>query len=383
VQYRDFGRLGWKVSTLGFGAMRLPLTDNDPANIDEAESIKMIRYAIDHGVNYVDTAYPYHAGRSEVIVGLALKDGYRDKVKLATKLPPQAIESYNDFDRILAQQLERLQVNKVDIYLLHGMNRVNWSKLRDLNVLRWAEGAIADGRVGHMGFSFHDDFDVFKEIVDAYDNWAMSQIQYNYMDVDQQAGKRGLKYAADKGLAVVVMEPLRGGRLTKQPPESVARLWASVPQKRTPAEWALQWVLNQSEVSSALSGMSNMEQVIENVAIADRSKPGSLTAEELTLIEQVREEYRKTNAIPCTGCQYCMPCPNGVEIPRIFELYNDAVMYNDTFMTRYFYRGPAGLKEEQRADQCTECGDCLEICPQTLPIPELLKKAHGLLGPRK
>jgi predicted aldo/keto reductase-like oxidoreductase len=203
------------------------------------------------------------------------------------------------------------------------------------------------------------------------------------MDVDQQAGKRGLKYAASKGLAVVVMEPLRGGRLTKQPPESVARLWASAPQKRTPAEWALQWVLNQAEVSSTLSGMSNMDQVIENVAIADRSKPGSLTAEELTLIEQVREAYRKTNAIPCTGCQYCMPCPNGVEIPRIFELYNDAVMYNDTFMTRYFYRGPAGLKEEQRADKCLECEQCLETCPQMLPVPELLKKAHDLLGPRK
>jgi len=363
--------------------MRLPLTDNDAANIDEAESIKMIRYAIDHGVNYVDTAYPYHAGRSEVIVGRALMEGYREKVKLATKLPPQAIESYGDFDRILAQQLERLQVNKVDIYLLHGMNRVNWPKMRDLNVLHWAEGAMTDGRVGHMGFSFHDDFEVFKEIVDAYDNWAMSQIQYNYMDVDQQAGKRGLKYASDKGLAVVVMEPLRGGRITKQPPESVAKLWASVPQKRTPAEWALQWVLSQAEVSSALSGMSNMEQVIENVAIADRSQPGRLTAEELTLIEQVREAYRQTNDVPCTGCQYCMPCPNGVEISRIFELYNDAVMYNDTFMTRYFYRGPAGLKEEQRADQCKECGDCLETCPQKLPIPELLKKAHDLLGPRK
>jgi len=255
--------------------------------------------------------------------------------------------------------------------------------MRDLNVLHWAEGAMTDGRVGHMGFSFHDDFEVFKEIVDAYDNWAMSQIQYNYMDVDQQAGKRGLKYASDKGLAVVVMEPLRGGRITKQPPESVAKLWASVPQKRTPAEWALQWVLSQAEVSSALSGMSNMEQVIENVAIADRSQPGRLTAEELTLIEQVREAYRQTNDVPCTGCQYCMPCPNGVEISRIFELYNDAVMYNDTFMTRYFYRGPAGLKEEQRADQCKECGDCLETCPQKLPIPELLKKAHDLLGPRK
>jgi len=380
MKYRKFGKLDWEVSALGFGAMRLPLTDRNQANIDEPESIRMIRYAIDHGVNYVDTAYPYHMGRGEPTVGRALQDGYREKVKLATKLFAPLIDSTQACDRYLNEQLERLQTDKIDFYLLHGMNGHYWPKLRDLEVLRWAEGAMADGRIGHLGFSFHDDFEVFREIVDAYDNWTLCQIQYNYMDIEYQAGTRGLRYAADKGLAVVIMEPLRGGRLSKEPPEQVAKLWASAPKKRSPAEWALQWVWNQPEVSVVLSGMSAMEHVVENVAAADRSGPGSITADELALIDRVREAYRELSPVPCTGCGYCMPCSSGVEIPRIFELYNDAIMYDDPVTSRFFYRGPIGLKEEQRADQCTECGECVEACPQQIPIPEWLEKAHTLLG---
>jgi len=383
MQYRKFGKLDWEGSALGFGAMRLPLTDRNPANVDEPESIRMIRYAIDHGVNYIDTAYPYHEGRGEPTVGRALQDGYREKVKLATKLPPWFIESPKAYDRILNEQLERLQTDKIDFYLLHGMNRAYWPKLRDLEVLRWAEGAMADGRIGYLGFSFHDDFEVFKEIVDAYDNWTLCQIQYNYMDIDYQAGTRGLMYAADKGLAVVIMEPLRGGQLSKEPPKQVAEMWASAPQKRTPAEWALQWVWNHQEVSVVLSGMTAMEHVVENVAIADRSEPGTLTADKLALIDRVREAYRELSPVPCTGCGYCMPCPEGVEIPRIFELYTDAIMYDDPRTSRFFYRGPTGLREEQRADQCIECGECVQACPQEIPIPEWLQKAHALLGPRK
>ena len=383
MQYRKFGKLDWEGSALGFGAMRLPLTDTNPANVDEPESIRMIRYAIDHGVNYVDTAYPYHEGRSEPTVGRALQDGYREKVKVATKLPSWLVDSVTDYDRYLNEQLERLQIDKIDFYLLHGMNKESWPKLRELDVLRWAESAMAGGRIGYLGFSFHDDFEVFKEIVDAYDNWAFCQIQYNYMDVEYQAGTRGLKYAADKGLAVVIMEPLRGGRLSKEPPEQVARLWASAPQKRTPVEWALQWVWNHPEVSVVLSGMTAMEHVMENVAIADRSGPGTFTADGLALIDRVREAYRELSPVPCTSCGYCMPCPNGVEIPRIFELYSDAIMYDDPRTARFLYRGPTGLKEEQRADQCSECEECVEACPQHIPIPEWLQKAHALLGPRK
>ena len=383
MQYRKFGRLDWQVSVLGFGVMRLPLTDRDPAHVDEPEAIRMIRYAFDHGVNYVDTAYPYHGGRSEGILGNALKDGYREKVKVATKLLVRLVEEYKDFDRYLNEQLERLQIKQIDFYLLHGLNGRSWPKVRDVGVLKWAEGAMADGRIGYLGFSFHDNFDVFKSIIDDYDNWILSQIQYNYMDVELQAGRRGLEYAAGKGLAAVIMEPLRGGRLGKVPPEAIVKLWESAPKKRTPADWALQWVWNQPEVAVALSGMSTMEQVVENIDSAESSGPNTLTADEAALVDRVREAFHAQKPVDCTNCGYCMPCPNGVEIPTIFTMYNGAIMYNDPGPARWAYRGPEGLKEEQRADQCTECNECLEKCPQEIDIPDWLKKVHEFLGPRK
>lgn len=382
MQYRRFGKLEWKVSALGFGAMRLPLTDRDPVSVDEDESIRMIRYAIDHGVNYLDTAYMYHAGQGERIVGRALQDGYRQRMKLATKLPVRLVESAQDFDRLFNEQLERLGTEKIDFYLMHGLNSQSWANVRDLGVLGWAEGKISHGQIDYLGFSFHDDYKAFKGIVDDYDNWTLCQIQYNYMDVTYQAGTRGLKYAAAKGLAVVVMEPLRGGRLAKNPPEQVAKVWASAAQKRTPAEWGLLWVWNHPEVALALSGMSLMEQVVENVAVAGRSGPGTFATNELTLINRIRKAYRGLNPISCTSCGYCMPCSSGVEIPGIFQMYNDAMMWNDPRNGRFRYRGPGGLKEEQRADQCTECEECLDACPQDIAIPEWLQKAHALLGPR-
>ncbi|HEY41029.1 MAG TPA: aldo/keto reductase [Dehalococcoidia bacterium] len=379
MQYRQFGRLDWKVSALGFGAMRLPVINNDQANVDEPEAIRMIRYAIDHGVNYLDTAYPYHAGNSERIVGRALKDGYREKMKLATKMPARMVESPNDFDRFFNEQLERLDTDKIDFYLLHGLNRRSWPKVRDLGVLRWAEEKMAAGGFDYLGYSFHDDFDVFKEIVDAYD-WTFCQVQYNYMDIEIQAGRKGVEYAANKGLAVVVMEPLRGGKLGRQP-EPVMKVWDSASQKRSPAGWALLWVLDQPEISVALSGMSTMEQVVENVKIASRATTGILTDKELALYNGVRDAYQGLSPIPCTSCEYCMPCPNGVDIPRNFQIYNDAVMYEDMRVGRFYYRG-GRIEEEQRADQCTECGECLDACPQEIDIPEWLKKVHEELGPR-
>jgi len=376
MKYRTFGKLDWQPSALGFGAMRLPVLDKNQAKIDEPEAIKMIHYAFDHGVNYIDTAYPYHGGTSEGVVGRALK-GWRDKVKLATKLPVWAVQTVQDFDRILNEQLGRLQTDHIDFYLLHGLNKERWPFLMDLDVFSWAEKALESGRILHLGFSFHDELEVFKKIVDAYDRWTMCQIQYNYMDIEYQAGTEGLRYAADKGLAVVIMEPIRGGQLARTPPEDVVAIWDSAPVKRTPAEWALQWVWNQPEVSVVLSGMSTMRHVTENVASAERSGVGSLLPEETALIDQVREAFRKRAAIPCTACGYCMPCPNNVNIPGVFGLYNDAVMYDDVRRARMLYG--IRIPEGERASLCQSCQECEELCPQGLPISEWMVKCQELL----
>jgi predicted aldo/keto reductase-like oxidoreductase len=380
MKYRPFGKLDWQVSALGFGAMRLPVIDRDQTKINEPEAIRMIRYAIDQGVNYVDTAWPYHGGQSELVVGRTLLDGYREKVKLATKLPAWLVETGSDFDRFLNEQLTRLQTDYLDFYLLHGLNKRTWPKIRDLDVLNWAEKAIEKGKFLYLAFSFHDEYDLFCEIIDAYDQWTFCQIQHNYMDTEYQAGIRGLRYAAEQGLPVVIMEPIRGGQLAKKPPETVVRLWESTPQRRSPAEWALQWLWNQPEISTVLSGMSTMDQVIENVESANRSGPNILTIEELSLVEKVRDEYRKRSSIPCTNCRYCLPCPNNVNIPGILGLYNDNFMYDDLPREQFLYT--LRIKEGERADQCIECHECEEKCPQEIAIAESIKKAHELLVPK-
>ncbi|MFC1920225.1 aldo/keto reductase [Chloroflexota bacterium] len=383
MKYRKFGKLDWEVSALGFGAMRLPTTSRNPADIDEDQAIKMIRYAIDNGVNYLDTGYPYHMGQSERLVGKALKDGYREKIRLATKMPCRMVEKKEDIERIFNEQFERLQVDKLDFYLMHGLNAKSWPMMKDYGIIKWIEDKMAKGYFNHLGFSFHDTNEVFKGIIDDYDNWTLCQIQYNYMDIEYQAGRNGVEYAADKGLAIVVMEPLRGGLLTKEPPETVAKVWESAAKKRSAAEWGLQWVWNQPEISVALSGMSNYDQVLENVEIAGRSGANTLSADELALYDKVREAYRGLTPVPCTGCEYCLPCPNGVAIPAIFTIYNNAVMYVDKEGGMMRYAGPMPPTREEQADNCLECGECLEACPQGIDIIEQLQKAHAYLTPEK
>jgi len=356
--------------------MRLPTTSDDPKDINAEEATRMIRYAIDHGVNYVDTAYPYHGGAGEPFVGQALQDGYREKVRLATKLPSWKIETAADFDRYLDEQRERLQTDFIDFYLLHALKRDHWEKLRDLGVIEWAEGAKADGRIRYLGFSFHDEYAVFQEIVDAYNGWDFCQIQYNYMDIERQAGQRGLQYAAAKGLAVVIMEPLLGGRLVN-PPDPIQALWNSAPRCRTAADWGLQWLWNQPEVSVVLSGMSTMEQVQENLASADASGIHSLTPDELALVDRVREAYQALCPIPCTSCGYCMPCPNGVDIPRNFMVYNEGVMFAKPEKARESYQW---IEEEKRANACIQCRECEEKCPQAIPISEWMPIVHRVLA---
>jgi len=379
MQYRKFGSLDWEVSALGFGAMRLPILDDDSGKINEPLATEMIRHAIDNGVNYIDTAWGYHREQSEPFVGKVLKDGYREKVRLATKMPSWLVKEEADFDRFLEEQMKRLDVDYLDFYLLHTLNAEFWQRYQDLDVFSWAEKRMAEGVFGHLGFSFHDEYPVFESIVNGYDHWALAQIQYNYVDTDYQAGRKGLKLAADRGMAVVVMEPLRGGRIAKNPPpEPVAKVWARSEREWTPAEWAFQWLFDQPEVSMTLSGMSEMSHVEENLEIASESAVGKLTEADHERIEEAREVYFSLAPIPCTQCEYCLPCPSGVAIPRIFDMYNDAVAYDAWGHARWAYNNP--LKPEARADNCIECGDCEEACPQNIKIIDWLATAHQKLA---
>jgi hypothetical protein len=382
MKYRQFGKLDWEVSALGFGCMRLPTTDGFmiSANVDEAEAIRIVRHAIDEGVNYIDTAYPYHMGKSEEVIGRALKEGYRDRVKLATKSPVWSVKKAEDFDAYLNEQLGKMQVDHFDYYLLHGLDARRWKSMLDLDVLGRAEAAVRDGRIGHIGFSFHDGFDAFKEIIDGYAGWEACLIQHNYMDVENQAGTAGLKYAASKGLAVLIMEPLLGGNLAR-PPEYIKKIFTEHDPERSPAEWALQWLWNQPEVSCVLSGMSNMEQVEDNLRFADSSSVNTLTDEELQVIDRVRKEYEKKVAIACTQCGYCMPCPNSLDIPQNMQLYNQGLMYNELVFPRFVYFGR--MAEDERAGACTGCKECEEKCPQGLPISEWMPRIHAVLGEGK
>ncbi|MBN1558408.1 MAG: aldo/keto reductase [Lentisphaerae bacterium] len=375
MQTRPFGKHGDRVSALGFGCMRLPVRDGA---VDEPEAVRMIRHAVDRGVNYLDTAWMYHRGESETVVGRALRDGYREKTWVATKMPLGQVESRADLDRIFDRQREKLQVERIDGYLLHGLNRQSWAKALDRGAPAWAEDRKARGHIGYFGFSFHDDADAFVEIVDGYDGWDFCQIQYNYMDVENQAGVRGLRHAAGKGLAVIVMEPLLGGKLARTPPPAVQRVWAECRPSRTPADWALQWLWDQPEVTVVLSGMSTYEQLEQNLKSAEASGVGRLSEAERACVARARAAFRGLSPVPCTGCGYCTPCPQGVDIPRIFEILNTARMYNAPAEGRRRY---ARLSESSRADQCVECGKCENLCPQGIAVMEWLKRAHAELSP--
>lgn len=379
--YRNFGKTNEKVSTLGFGCMRLPLIPGgDATNIDEEKSIKLIRSAIDKGVNYIDTAYPYHGtgmghgGASEPFVGRALKDGYREKVKLATKLPSWLINSRSDMDKYLNEQLERLQTDHIDFYLVHSLNRKDWDRLKKNGIDEFLDSALKDGRIKYAGFSFHDKLDLFKEIVDYYD-WSFCQIQYNYLDEEFQAGTEGLKYAAERGLGITIMEPLRGGKLVNNLPREAKEAFNEADIKRTPAEWALKWVWNHPEVSVILSGMNSMDQVEENIKIASETEAHSLTEEELKLIDKVNNIIKGKVKVNCTACGYCMPCPAGVNIPGCFSAYNNYGMFGKDETYNIMIR-----RRNQEASNCVKCGKCETHCPQGISIRKELEKVNEVFA---
>jgi len=378
--YRKYGKTNEEVSVLGFGCMRLPIIGGDPTNIDEEKAIKMIRHSIDQGVNYIDTAYPYHGtgmgngGASEPFVAKALKDGYRERVKLATKLPSWLIKTRADMDRYLNEQLERLETDTIDFYLVHTLGSHTWPILKEAGITEFLDQAIKDGRIKHAGFSFHERVGLFKEIVDYYD-WSFCQIQYNYLDEDYQAGKEGLVYAAKKGLGIAIMEPLRGGKLAENLPEEALQFFNQADVKRTPAEWALRWVWNHPEVSVVLSGMATMNHVTENLKVADDAQANSLTAKELYIIDQVKILYKERIKVNCTACAYCMPCPTGVNIPGCFTVYNDYSVFGGAPDTKERYKFTYNFRigSKALASNCVECGKCETHCPQSIGIRKALK----------
>lgn len=381
--YRTMPKNGDKLSILGFGCMRLPMAEG---KIDEARAIAQIRGVIDNGVNYVDTAWPYHGGESEPLLGKALKDGYRERVKIATKLPTWLINSRADMDRYLNAQLERLGTDHIDYYLVHALDGGSWDSIAALGIGEFLDQAKKDGRIVNAGFSFHGLAEDFKRIVDGYP-WVFCQIQYNFLDQQYQAGTAGLKYAAAKGLGVVIMEPLRGGNLgLPAAPPAVADIWNEATTKRSPVEWALRWVWNHPEVTVVLSGMNEEAHIEQNLAIAGEAKAGSLTSEELDLVDRAARKYQELMQVGCTGCAYCMPCPMGVKIPNCFDFYNKMHLFGNVEESKFLYiafvGGLPSNDEPGFASQCVACGECQEKCPQHIAIPEVLEKVVAAMeGP--
>jgi len=367
MQFRKFGNSNIDVSIFGFGCMRFPVINNNVANIDEKKTARMVHYAIDNGVNYFDTAYPYHEGNSEKVLGKILKGEYRKQVNIATKLPCWLVENKNDFDKFLNEQLKNLQTDHIEFYLIHALFTERWNSMKKLNVLKWCEKIVAEGKVGKIGFSFHDSLPVFKEIIDDYDKWDFCQIQYNYLNENVQAGTEGLDYASKKGLPVVVMESLLGGLLAN-PSDEIQKMWGD----KNPVDYALRWLWHDPRVTTVLSGVSTFDQLKDNIEYAKNAKP--LTEEELKLINKIRDKYREINPIPCTKCRYCMPCPFGVDIPRNIETYVESIIHNKFFWSKAQYNWH--IPDKNKASACKQCKKCESKCPQKIEISKWMPIIH-------
>ena len=376
MQYRN-DRHGHPISLLGYGCMRFTKKGN---SIDLAKAEEEIMAAYHQGVNYFDTAYIY--GGSEVALGkIVAKNGIRHDISIATKLPQYLIKSKAGIEKYFTEQMERLQTDYIDYYLMHMLTDIGaWEKLKRLGIEDWIEEKKKTGAIKNVGFSFHGNTEKFLEILDAYD-WDFCQIQYNYMAEHSQAGVKGLKAAAAKKIPVIIMEPLRGGKLVGMLPESAKELIASYKVKRSPAEWAFRWLYNQPEVTCVLSGMNSLSMVEENCAIASDTKENSFTSEDFALIEQIKEEIKKKTKVGCTACGYCMPCPKGIDIPTAFRCYNQ--MYTENKHSGRFEYLQCLAYNKDRADikECVECGKCESHCPQHIAIRKELKEARKALLP--
>ena len=375
MKYRTMGKLGIQASAFGLGCMRFNGAASGDSVIDEQKAISLIRRAIDGGVTYIDTAWVYLDKTSEIVLGKALLDGYRDKVTIATKVPPDAVKDRADLESILAEELRKLQTDHIDFYLMHAMNKQKWEHMKSIGAREFFDDMKRAGKIRYKCFSFHGPYEEFEYILNDWD-WDMCQIQYNFMDINNQAGTKGLELAGSKGIPVVIMEGLLGGRLASAP-DNVQALFDAFPVRRTPVEWAFRWLCNHPEVSVVLSGCNEAEQIDENLRIFDTVDTGIMSEEELKLIDDVREAYISRTKIGCTGCRYCMPCPNGVNIPGVFSVWNNFSLYNIDPKTDWQF----GFikKDNAGADNCVGCGACEAACPQHLNIIESLQTAWNEL----
>ena len=385
MQYRNFGKAGYKVSAFGMGCMRLPRTINDKnvSEVDRERACEMIRYAVDHGVTYFDSAYGYHNKTSEEVLGEALDGGRREKVKIGTKQPfgtmkdlssGQGANILDNTRKNLENTLKKLRTSYIDMYLIHALGQSSWENVKKEKIIDEYEKFKSEGMIRGIAFSFHGKFPVFKEILEYYD-WDMCQIQQNFMDVDREATEEGIHLAGKKGCALVIMEPLRGGLLSA-PPGPVQALYDEFPVKRNGLDWAFRHCLNYPEVSVILSGVSTLEQLKEDIEIfsAPDAGPNCLDEKEKNLLVRAKEKYLSLKSIPCTSCEYCLPCPEGVHIPGVFSRYNDGMMYGGFDMPR---RGYAFMTRENRdASHCAACGACEKKCPQHIDIIKKLSIAH-------
>jgi predicted aldo/keto reductase-like oxidoreductase len=364
MEYVRYGSTDMEVSRFGLGCMRFPA--------DENEAVRMVRRAIDGGVNYLDTAYVYEG--SEATLAKALAGGYRERVHIATKSNTWGIEKYADFEKHLDEQLQRLNTDYIDVYLLHNLYDLNWEQMVQHDGCGFLDDMVKKGKIRYKGFSLHNTLDAFKTVTDAFD-WDMAQIQLNILDEHVQAGVEGLRYAAEQGLAVVIMEPLRGGSIITNKPAEVDALLDEHPEKRSLVDWCFRWLYDKPEATVILSGTSSMAQLEDNLAIFENSRSNVLSPDDHAFINGIRALYEAQNSIGCTTCEYCLPCPNGVAIPEIFRLYNNNVLTGNPFVDRLVYSGTY-LTKGRGVDQCIECGNCEGSCPQSLPIIELLRKSH-------
>ena len=376
MQYRN-DQTGRPISLLGYGCMRFT---RKGAGIDLEKAEREVLAAIGAGVNYFDTAYIYPG--SEAALGEILDRNHcRDQVRIATKLPQYLVRGKGDFERYFSEELRRLRTDHVDFYLMHMLTDVeSWHKLEAAGVREWLDAKRAAGQIGQVGFSFHGNTEMFKKLLEVYP-WNFCQIQYNYLDEHSQAGRAGLEAAAAKGLPVIIMEPLRGGKLVNLLPPEAKRLFAESPRGWTPAEWALRWLWDQPAVTCVLSGMNDLEMIEENCRIADEVQPGALTKEDFALLERVKTAIQQRVKAPCTGCGYCMPCPKGVDIPGAFRCYNEMFTERKRTGRREYWQVVGLRKEPAFATQCVGCGKCESHCPQHLPIRALLKEADRALRP--